>query len=84
MVLAVTVDSERSISAEIALIWPAASAEAVVSEVCASRALDRIDAAVSAPTVGERALDVEGQRLDVLGGIGRRGDQGRLRLAGAG
>ena len=32
VVLAVTLESERSISAEIALIWPAASAEVEVSE----------------------------------------------------
>ena len=42
--------SERSISAEIALIWLAASADVAVSELCASRALLRIEAAVSAPT----------------------------------
>ena len=42
--------SERSISAEIALIWLAASAEVAASELWASRALLRIEAAVSAPT----------------------------------
>ena len=51
MVFAVTVPSDRSISAEIDLIWLAASAEVAVSEFCASRALLRIEAAVSAPTV---------------------------------
>jgi hypothetical protein len=50
VVLVVTVDSERSRSLEIARIWPAASAEVAVSEVCASRALLRMEAAVSAPT----------------------------------
>ena len=37
-------------SAAIALIWLAASAEVAVSELCASRALPRMEAAVSAPT----------------------------------
>ena len=50
VVLAVTAASERSISAEIALIWLAASAEVAASDPCASRALLRIEAAVSAPT----------------------------------
>ena len=50
VVFAVTVESDRSISVEIALIWLAASAEVACSELCASRALPRIEAAVSAPT----------------------------------
>ena len=50
MVFAVTAESVRSMSAEIARIWLAASADVAVSELCASRALLRIEAAVSAPT----------------------------------
>ena len=50
VVFAVTEESERSMSVEIVLIWLAASAEVAVSELCASRALLRIEAAVSAPT----------------------------------
>src|SRR6266851_5759308 len=48
VVLAVTAPSDRSMSAEIALIWFAASPDVAVSERCASRALPRIEAAVSA------------------------------------
>src|ERR1700729_1768078 len=44
VVLAVTVESERSISVEIALIWLAASAEVAASECWASPALLRIGA----------------------------------------
>ena len=50
VVLVVTVESDRSRSFEIARIWFAASAEVAVREVWASRALLRIDAAVSVPT----------------------------------
>ena len=50
VLLAVAATSERSMSEEIARIWLAASAEVVVSEPCASRALLRMEAAVSAPT----------------------------------
>src|SRR6202023_810489 len=50
VVLAVTAESERSISEEIALIWLAAAARGGGGELCASRALLRIEAAVSAPT----------------------------------
>jgi len=49
VVLAVTVPSERSISVEIALILLAASPAVEANELCASRALLRIEAAVSAP-----------------------------------
>ena len=48
--LAATVLSECSISVEIALIWLAASADVACSELCASRALLRMEAAVSVPT----------------------------------
>ena len=48
VVLVVTTPSDRSMSAEIALIWVAASPDVAVSERCASRALLRIEAAVSA------------------------------------
>ena len=37
-------------SAAIALIWLAASVEVAVNELCASRAVPRMEAAVSAPT----------------------------------
>src|SRR3978361_576477 len=53
VVVAVTVLSDRSMSAEIALIWLAASAEVEASEPCASRALLRIEAAGSAPAAGQ-------------------------------
>ena len=60
MVVAVTVLSERSISVEIALIWLAASADAAVSELWASRALFRMEAAVSAPA----AVNVRSTSID--------------------
>src|ERR1700760_1072355 len=50
VVVAVTAPSERSISAEIARIWVAASPDVANSDPCASRALLRIEAAGSAPT----------------------------------
>ena len=59
VVLAVTAASDRSMSAEIALIWVAASAEVAVSELWASLALFRIEAAVS-PRHGEVPARVGG------------------------
>ena len=50
------IDSDCSTSAASDLTWPAASAEALTSVVCASRAPDRTEAAVALP-VGDATLD---------------------------
>src|SRR5260370_1882114 len=67
VVLAVTAESERSISEEIALIWLAASAEVACSELCASRALFRIEAAGAAPTPGRVRFPATPHQLTRLG-----------------
>ena len=50
----------------------------------ASRAPAVIASAVEVPADRQRALDVGGQRLDLVGGIGGRGDQRALGFARAG
>ena len=79
VVLAVTAASDRSISAEIALIWLAASAEIAVSELCASRALLRIEAAVSWRHRRQRTLRIPGAAQDR--GHGRLAHYGQRALS---
>ena len=65
------------------MIWLAASAEVAANELCASRALLEDRGGGVGADRGQRALDIDRQRLDVAGGIRRGGDQRALGLAGA-
>ena len=65
-------DSDRCTSSASDLTCSAASDEAVTSVVWASRAPAMIDSAVEVPAVDSDAFDIDGQRLDVVGGL-RRG-----------
>ena len=76
--------SDRSTSAVNDLTWLAASVDAVTSVLWASRAPAMMRFGGGGAGDRQRALDVGGQRLDLVGGIGRGGDQRALRFARAG